>query len=127
MNWVYGSMEGNRKVAHYPEKLFAAFLYMNGVEFIAQAPFRVTKMDGHSKVYFADFYLPKEKIVVEIDGKEHRNGKFTERSDKVRDADLLEMGIRTIRVPNTVAHRQYTLCDFPFIRSAKDSFEESKF
>lgn len=115
MDWVYGSMMGNRKAAHYPERLFAAFLYMNGVDFISQAPFRVTKMAGYSKVYFADFYIPEEHTIVEIDGKEHQ-GKRTAKKDRLRDEDLLDMGIKTIRVPNAIVFRQYTLLDLPFIK-----------
>lgn len=45
--------------------------------------------------YFLDYYLPKLKIAVEIDGKYH---KFRKLEDIQRDSDFREIGIKTIRI-----------------------------
>jgi very-short-patch-repair endonuclease len=47
--------------------------------------------------YFLDFYCPKAKLCVEVDGEQHE-----ERVDKDawRDKYLLEQGIETMRIPS---------------------------
>ena len=45
--------------------------------------------------YFLDYYLPKYKIAIEIDGKYHKIRKI---EDKERDMHFSDVGIRTIRI-----------------------------
>lgn len=45
--------------------------------------------------YFLDFYLPKHKLAIEIDGKNHKDRASI---DKQRDSLFREIGIRTIRI-----------------------------
>lgn len=45
--------------------------------------------------YFLDYYLPKYKIAIEIDGGYHKIRKI---EDKERDRHFGEIGIRTIRI-----------------------------
>ncbi len=52
------------------------------------------RIEGHS--YFLDYYLPKYKIAIEIDGKVH---KIRKEEDKERDKLFSSIGIRTIRIP----------------------------
>ena len=52
------------------------------------------RIEGHS--YFLDYYLPKYKIAIEIDGNIH---KIRKEEDKERDKLFSSIGIRTIRIP----------------------------
>lgn len=45
-----------------------------------------------------DFYLPQAKLVIEIDGQQHKTDKVTRVSDSTRDNYLLGQGITTIRI-----------------------------
>lgn len=49
----------------------------------------------NGRSYFLDYYLPKAKIAIEIDGGYHKSRRT---DDKVRDTDFKEIGIRTIRI-----------------------------
>jgi ATP-dependent DNA helicase RecQ len=51
-----------------------------------------------------DFYLPQSKLVIEIDGQQHKNDEVTRVSDIIRDNYLLQKGITTIRI-NTLELR----------------------
>lgn len=46
--------------------------------------------------YRLDFYLPKHRICIEIDGKDH--SRRTDK-DRIRDRFLSARGIRTLRIP----------------------------
>ncbi len=63
--------------------------YVNDVQ--EQVYFRI---EGHS--YFLDYYLPKYKIAIEIDGSFH---KIRKTEDKERDKLFWGIGIKTIRIP----------------------------
>lgn len=52
------------------------------------------RIEGHS--YFLDYYLPKYKIAIEIDGSFH---KIRKAEDTERDRMFWGIGIRTIRIP----------------------------
>lgn len=49
----------------------------------------------HGRCYFLDYYYPKQKIAIEIDGGYHKGRKEI---DKQRDKDFSEIGIKTIRI-----------------------------
>ena len=51
-----------------------------------------------------DFYLPQAKLVIEIDGQQHKTDEVTRVSDATRDSYLSQQGITTIRI-NTVELR----------------------
>src|SRR5206468_5654703 len=58
---------------------------MFGYQFLRQRPIYE---------YIVDFYCPKLKLVIEIDGDSHRN-KF--QSDQTRQRDLERLGLRVLR------------------------------
>ncbi|HWR21569.1 MAG TPA: endonuclease domain-containing protein [Verrucomicrobiae bacterium] len=58
-----------------------------GVQFYRQKPL------GH---YIVDFYAPKAKLVVEVDGSHHATAEHMTKDGK-RDADLAGRGIRVLR------------------------------
>jgi len=52
--------------------------------------------------WIADFYCPRCKLVVEVDGLSHIG---RERDDAKRDAILLRHGYRTLRIPAVDVYR----------------------
>jgi very-short-patch-repair endonuclease len=50
--------------------------------------------------YIADFYCPKAKLVVEVDGGQHFSEETAE-YDKIRDENMRSLGLRVIRFTNT--------------------------
>ena len=92
--WIVTARLGLQERANKYEHLFGNFLLKQNVHFIHQAPFVV---DGH--IYFADFYLPEKRIVVEIDGDYH-NGLYQRVKDRDRTDDLKFSGAKVIRIKN---------------------------
>ena len=52
-----------------------------------------------------DFYCPKEKLVIELDGEVHNNP-ITERKDELRDHKLNKYGIKVLRFENKMVFEQ---------------------
>ena len=50
--------------------------------------------------YIVDFYCPRAKLVVEIDGSQHLVGE-TIQYDRIRDDYLSSLGLRVVRFTNT--------------------------
>ena len=48
--------------------------------------------------YVLDFFCPRFKLAVEVDGEAHERGDRPER-DAIRDAWVLAQGVRTLRIP----------------------------
>lgn len=59
-------------------------------DFLEQPFFMI---DGRS--YFLDFYIPRYKLAIEIDGRSHRGRR---KIDRRRDLDFANIGIRTVRI-----------------------------
>lgn len=93
-DWITTARWDLQERANKYEHLFGNFLIKHKVHFIHQAPFVI---DGH--IYFADFYLPEKRIVVEIDGDYH-NGKYQQAKDRNRTGDLQFAGTKVVRIKN---------------------------
>ncbi len=50
--------------------------------------------------YIVDFYCPKAKLVIEVDGSHHLVGETVE-YDRIRDEYLITFGLRVMRFTNT--------------------------
>lgn len=90
---------------------------MHDVYFIPQAPFRMLRRFGESKIYFADFYIPSKSIIIEIDGSSHSKNKIY---DSIRDDEFKNIGIKTIRISN-LALKTRSYFDFDFIKPKEES------
>lgn len=75
----------------YEKKLFD-FLKENNFFCYHQMPFYINQ-----NIYFADFYLPKFRCIIEVDGISHLG---QEDRDGDRDEDFKDAGIKTIRILN---------------------------
>jgi very-short-patch-repair endonuclease len=54
--------------------------------------------------YIVDFYCPKAKLVIEVDGGQHFSGE-TRDNDKIRNEYLQSIGLMVLRFPNTEVQR----------------------
>lgn len=74
----------------------AEFLEENRVDFFVQFPVFCKKI--HT-TFWSDFFIPKGKIVLEVDGSSH-NRLSTRHKDAYRDAFMQEQGLRVVRITN---------------------------
>ncbi|MDO4271671.1 MAG: endonuclease domain-containing protein [Candidatus Saccharibacteria bacterium] len=89
---------GNEKLARNLRKnmmleeriLWYQYLRTCGVRFLRQKP-----IDS----YIVDFYCPKLKLAIELDGSQHYQDKGLD-CDKERSVVLSKYGIKVIRIPN---------------------------
>ena len=93
-DWIETTMLRLRDSANIYEHKFGEFLISKKIEFIHQAPFILS-----GKIYFADFFLPKYHLIVEIDGLYHSGDKQYE-YDRFRDACFSGHRIKVLRIPN---------------------------
>ncbi|MBE6594872.1 MAG: DUF559 domain-containing protein [Ruminococcaceae bacterium] len=67
-------------------------------DFFKKLPFCVRRQHNIEN-YIVDFYIAEKKIVIEIDGRQHRLPEHKE-ADAKRDADLAVWGITVLRYSN---------------------------
>ena len=80
-------------------------------DYLRYHPARFTRQKVLGK-YIADFYSARAQLVIELDG----SGHYTQsgiRYDAIRTAYLEEFGLRVIRIPNGLIHRNFRgVCDY---------------
>lgn len=94
-DWIEARMYELREKANVYEHKVGELLIQNGIDFIHQAPF----VFRPKTIYFVDFYLPKQRIVIEVDGNYH-DSRTMRHKDSDRDYNFKSIGIRVIRVSN---------------------------
>lgn len=87
------------------------FLYSNMPQELKRSAQKQYKIHVGKKIYFLDFYLPKYKIAIEVDGGYHANQAQIDK-DKSRDSDLRSIGIITMRIPNEDVWSLYKRLEF---------------
>ncbi|HUM45664.1 MAG TPA: endonuclease domain-containing protein [Chitinophagales bacterium] len=70
---------------------------LKGFKFLRQHPIIVSKGDGKTRFYIADFFCSEKKIVVEVDGGIHA---LQIEYDKERDVIMKDMGLVVLRFTN---------------------------
>lgn len=79
-------------------------------DFLKDLPFPVKRQKVLGD-YIVDFYCPKFKVVIEIDGSQHYTDEY-ENKDVARDSYLMRNGIEVIRFSNDdVRSRFESVCD----------------
>lgn len=95
-SWVLGTMQKLRDDSTPYENGAFRYLIKCYNNIIFQAPFYIC-----GKVFFADFYVPEESKIIEIDGEYHSNV-IQRVKDKERDKLFLSIGITTERIKNNL-------------------------
>ncbi len=72
--------------------------------------FKEMKIHAHRQKaigpYIVDFYVASAKLVIELDGSQHFEEKG-QRSDAIRDAYLISLGMTVVRYSNTDINRNF--------------------
>lgn len=84
--------ETNLKRDNKGERDIQALLDKFGIEYERQAIFKI-----NDKQYLADFYIPKNNVIIEVDG-EYHNDEDQQLKDFNRDKDFAQRGILTLRL-----------------------------
>lgn len=84
---------------HFKSEVMDILKIRYGIKYQFQKIVFETKNQKDFKGYILDFYLPKYKLCIEIDGKSH-NGKFQKQYDEIRESLLGKKGIKIIRISN---------------------------
>ena len=80
-------------------------------DFLCSYPVRFSRQKVLGK-YIADFYCPKAKLVIELDGSQHYEEKEME-YDKERTAFLNSKGIMVLRFTNSSIHNEFrNVCEY---------------
>ena len=74
-------------------------------EFLREFPYPVYRQKVIGS-FIVDFYCAKAKVVIELDGSQHYQGKQAEQ-DAVRDEMLQELGICVLRFPNNAVQDDF--------------------
>lgn len=89
---LYGSTEA--------EKALYRIVKSWGLNVVRQYP-----IDTGRKIYFADIYIPRYKLVIEIDGGYH-NTSNQKRLDVNRSSGIRRLGYKVYRLPNKKAYSE---------------------
>jgi len=92
---LHGFATEMRRRPTQAEGVVAEALGRLGLRFVQQQPFT-----GGSRQRIADFYLPDQRMVLEVDGSHHETDEEQIRDDRVRDVQFRAIGIATVRVSN---------------------------
>ena len=75
-------------------------------EFLKGLPVTVKRQERIGN-YIADFYIPAERLAIELDGSQHFEESGTE-YDRARDQFFSDKGIRVLRYPNNVVNQNFS-------------------
>lgn len=117
-NW-YNTIKGDKERNYFPAKDFFENIIPNDfgeysfVQSLIVPEIEINDIVGEENKNFinqqVDFYLPQAKLVIEIDGQQHKVDEVTRVSDRIRDNYLLGYGIKTIRITtNELRTNNYT-------------------
>ncbi len=70
---------------------------LSGFKFLRQHVILYKGNLNRYNYFIADFYCFEKKAVIELDGPVHE---YTEEYDKYKDSELMELGIRVLRIKN---------------------------
>lgn len=104
--WVRKNLYDLRERATTYEIQVARYLDKLDYHFISQAPFYNKEIGA---IYFADFLLPRQSLIIEVDGASHRPDS-AKANDAIRDAFFQKNGYKVVRIKNGQT-RNYTMLD----------------
>jgi very-short-patch-repair endonuclease len=94
----------NKKLKQYSRELRKN---MTDVERLLWSKIRMRQLNGYQfyrqriiQDYIVDFYCPRARLVIEVDGGQHYSGKVA-KTDRKRDEDLRKLGLKVLRFADT--------------------------
>ena len=93
-------------------------------DFLKKLPYTV-KRQHNIENFIVDFYIAKKKIVIEIDGIQHKEKTHME-ADKQRDSALAAWGISVLRYSNESIRNNFTAVASDILRHLELSFSDLK-
>lgn len=106
-NWVE-TIKGDKDQNYFPAKDFFETIIPNEfgeysfVQSLIIPEIEINEIIGEDNKSFinqqVDFFLPQAKLVIEIDGQQHKTDEVTRVSDSKRDSFLAGYGITTVRI-----------------------------
>ncbi|MBE2255852.1 MAG: DEAD/DEAH box helicase [Ignavibacteria bacterium] len=114
------TIKGDRESNYYPAKVFFDNIIPNEfgeysfIQSLLIPEIEINEITGEDDKNFinqqVDFYLPQAKLVIEIDGQQHKLDEVIRVSDNTRDNYLSSKGITTIRITtNELQNGTYTI------------------
>ena len=80
-------------------------------DFLRSYPIKFRRQAVMNK-YIADFYSPKAKLIIELDGSQHYEDSGIE-YDKMRTEYLEQYGMTVMRIPNNMINKQFKeVCEY---------------
>jgi ATP-dependent DNA helicase RecQ len=102
------TIKGDKDRNYYPAKDFFETIIPNEfgeysfVQSLIIPEIEINEITGEDNRKFinqqVDFYLPQAKLVIEIDGQQHKTDEVTRVSDTIRNNHLLGHGVTTVRI-----------------------------
>ena len=93
-------------------------------DFLKRLPYTVKRQHNIDN-YIVDFYIPKKKIVIEVDGIQHNSTEHKE-DDAKRDAVLAEWNITVLRYSNESINKSFAYVAQDILSKIGLSFEDLK-
>jgi very-short-patch-repair endonuclease len=84
-------------------------------DFLKKLPITVHRQKNIGN-YIVDFYIPSARIVIEIDGIQHREENHLE-SDRVRDFELAKIGNKVFRYSNFDINKNFPIVCFELLQA----------
>lgn len=105
----YVRLNRNPNKQSWMERSFTEWLrslsLVEGQDFITE--YKIHNPDGN-RTYFADFYFPNQKLIIELDGSQHLN---TIEQDNRRDLYISTLGISVYRISHSEYKKQTKLVE----------------
>ena len=91
-------------------------------DFLKRLPCTVKRQHNIDN-YIVDFYIPKKKVVIEVDGIQHNSAEHIE-ADAKRDAVLAEWDITVLRYSNESINKSFVYVAQDILNKIGLSFED---
>lgn len=99
-DWIITTRYELQDSSPISERRLGLFFIKKGFTFIHQRPFVV-----NGKIYFLDYYLPLQRIAIEVDGQSH-NYIFSKENDTIRNDAFSTIGIKTYRISSDETRKE---------------------
>ncbi len=93
-------------------------------DFLKRLPLNV-KRQHNIENYIVDFYIAKNKTVIEIDGIQHTSSEHKE-ADRKRDEDLAKWGITVLRYSNDSIRKNFRVVSDDILKKLGLVYEDLK-